>query len=128
MDSIDLILRFAGITMLAFIAILWLWNAHRTVTGLLVALFCFSIASYLLCPPMVRHWQLGVIELPFFAGCFSAALFFYLMSRAIFDDQFQLRPWHLALFCLMVGLGAVHRYGAGLPPESGFQTDRKSVV
>jgi AraC-like DNA-binding protein len=118
MSSVELMLRLAGVTMLAFNAVLWLRGLRGSLVGPLGALFCFGIASYLLCPPLVRVWQLGLLELPFFFGCFGVAVFFWLMSRAIFDDRFRLRPWHGAVLLVMEGLGGWHRYTQSLPPET----------
>ncbi|MDE0942267.1 MAG: helix-turn-helix domain-containing protein [Alphaproteobacteria bacterium] len=102
--------------MLTFLAMLWLRDTHKSLPGRLAALFLFAIVSYLLCPPLDRHWQLGILELPIFFGCFGAALFFYLMSRAVFDDQFRLRPWHAVILLTMEAMGFWHRYGG--PPAA----------
>jgi len=118
MGTIEIALRFSGVTALAFIAVLWFRDVQRKQLGILVALFCFSIASYLMCPPMAREWQLGIIEVPFFIGCYTAAVFFFLMSQAIFDDQFRLRPWNAALLLVMIALGFWHRYADSLNPDT----------
>lgn len=91
--------------MAAFVALIWLRDAGRSQAGKLVALFAFGVLSYLLCPPMARQWNLGVLEAPFFVGCFGVAVFFYLMARAIFDDGFRLRWWHGALLVTAEVLG-----------------------
>lgn len=121
MHSADLLLRFAGVTILTFIAILWSREFGRRPAAVAVALFCFGIVSYLLCPLFDRLWSLGPLEVPFFFGCFGAAVFFYLMSRAIFDDRFQFRLWHLGLLAVMELLGAWHRLAEQLLPEAWAQ-------
>lgn len=116
-------LRLAGVIMLAFSAVLWLRDLRASLAGPLGALFCFGVASYLLCPPLVRIWDLGLLELPFFFGCFGVAAFFWLMSRAIFDDSFRLRPWHGGVLLVLEGLGGWHRYTQSLPPETRATLD-----
>ncbi len=111
MSGAELVLRISAVLILAFVAILWLRDARKRLTGVLVAVFMFGVISYLLCPPLDRHWQFGILEVPFFIGCYGAALFFYLMSRAIFDDGFRLQTWHLLLLAILEGLGAWHRFG-----------------
>jgi len=127
MSTVEIAIRFSGVTALAFIAVLWLRDVHGKQLGILVALFCFSIASYLLCPPMVREWQLGIIEVPFFIGCYSAAVFFFLMSRAIFDDQFQLRPWNAVLLIIMIALGFWHRYAESMNSDTNVAFNSETV-
>lgn len=122
MYTAELALRLAGVTMLSFIAILWLRDLRRSLAGQLGSLFCFGVASYLLCPPLDRIWQLGLLEFPFFFGCFGVAMFFWLMSRAIFDDGFRLRPWH-ALLLIMEVLGGWHLYAQTLPPQNRATVD-----
>ena len=100
----DLILRMASVVMLAFLAIVWWRDLRGHLAGPLLAVFCFGVASYLLCPPLARTWQLGLIEVPFFIGCFGAAVFFWLMSRALFDDAFRLRLRHFGLLLLAESL------------------------
>lgn len=114
MSSAELVLRMAGVVMLSFVALLWLRDARDRLAGLMAALFCFGVISYLLCPPLVRDWQWGILEAPFYFGCFGAAVFFYLMSRAFFDDRFRLQAWHAGLLILMIALGAWHRLGVDI--------------
>ncbi len=114
MNSIEIILRIAGVTVLVFMGVLWLREARRHQSGLMVTLFCYSVASYLLCPPLDRYWQLGPMEWPFFMGCFSVAGFFFLMSRGIFSDRFRFRPWHAGMLFFLVLLGSWHRYGTDI--------------
>jgi AraC-like DNA-binding protein len=106
MSTVDLAVRLAGASIALYIALVWLRDAGRHPSGWLVALFAFGVASYLLCPPMAREWQLGLVEVPFFAGCFSVAVFFFLMTCTIFDDSFRLRWWHGFLVLVAVMLGA----------------------
>jgi hypothetical protein len=118
-SSADLVLRMAGVTVLAFTAILWLRDLRGSLVGVLGALFCFGIISYLLCPLLDRTWAVCLLEVPFFFGCFGVAVFFWLMSRALFDDSFRLRPWHGVLLLVMEALGGWHLFLPTLLDEAG---------
>lgn len=48
---------------------------------------------------------------PFIAFAMSSPVIFWLWARAIFDDQFALRPWHAAVWTLLAGLGLVSYNG-----------------
>ncbi len=128
MSVTELVLRMASVTLLAFVAILWLRDSRGNLVGPMGALFCFAIASYLLCPPLYRHWQLGVLEAPFFFGCYGAAVFFWLMSRAIFDDGFRLRLWHGGLLLIMEVLGVWQRLGESQVLGAGFELGQVPLV
>ncbi len=105
MANAELFLRLSAVGILAFFSVLWWRGCRSQRAGWLGVLFCFGVASYLLCPPLARIWQFGVIEAPFFFGCFGSAVFFWLFSRALFEDSFRLRAWHGGLLLLAEGLG-----------------------
>ena len=92
MHSADLALRSAAISQLVLLAAVLLRAHWRHPVGPLGALYLMGIAAYLLCPPVARHWHLGWTEFIFFVGCFGAAVYFRLFSRAMFGDSFRLWP------------------------------------
>ena len=128
MASAELFLRLNGAGMLAFFAVLWWRDCRGQLTGPLGALFCFGVASYLMCPPMARAWELGVIEAPFFFGCFGAAVFFWLFSQALFDDGFRLRPWHGGVLLLAEALGTGRWLVRQTAPEFGAEVDLAGIL
>ena len=87
-------------------------SSWRHSVGPLAALYLFGIIAYLLCPPIARHWHLGWVEIIFFIGCFGAAVYFWLFTRALFDDSFRLRPAHALPVIAVVGFALVQRYAA----------------
>ncbi|WP_338828476.1 AraC family transcriptional regulator [Bradyrhizobium sp. 27S5] len=44
---------------------------------------------------------------PFVAFAMASPVIFWLWARAMFDEQFVLRPWHAAVWTLLAGLGVV---------------------
>lgn len=121
MHIADIALRFAAISQLVLFAALLLRAHWRHPVGTLGALYLLGIVGYLLCPPVARDWQLGWVEVVFFIGCFGAAVYFWLFTRAMFDDSFRLRPYHALAVLAVVGFGLAQRYAAS--PEAVFGID-----
>ncbi|MER9586172.1 hypothetical protein [Mesorhizobium sp. M0276] len=105
MDTITLILRFIGVAQLAIIACLAVRDLRFSLVGYLVALFCFGVASYLICPVIAVHGNLGPLGILIYFGCFGNPVLFLLLSQSIFDDRFRLRPEHGALLALVEMVG-----------------------
>lgn len=118
MHIADIALRFAAISQLVLFATLLLRAHWRHPVGPLGALYLLGIVGYLLCPPVARDWHLGWVEVIFFIGCFGAAVYFWLFTRAMFDDSFRLRPYHALAVLAVVGFGLAQRYAAS--PEAVF--------
>ena len=129
MDSLTLILRFIGVAQLAIIACLAVRDLRFSLVGYLVAVFCFGVATYLICPVIAVHGDLGLLDVLIYFGCFGNPVFFLLLSQSIFDDRFRLRPAHGALLALVEMLGfwrlAELIYG---PWNWGFDTTAASLI
>lgn len=128
MANAELILRVSGAGILAFFAILWWRDCRDRPAGPLGTLFCFGVASYLICPPMARTWEFGVFELPIFFGCFGAAVFLWLFSQALFDDGFRLSPWHGGVLLLAEGLGAGRWLARHMAPDLDAEFDLAGIL
>lgn len=112
----------------AFFGILWWRDCRSGLAGPLGALFCFGVASYLMCPPMARTLELGVVELPFFFGCFGAAVFFWLFSQNLFNDGFRLRLWHRGVLLLAEALGTGRWLVRQTAPDFGAEFDLVGIL
>jgi len=121
MQTADIALRFAAISQLVLLAALLLRTHWRQPVGPLAALYLFGVVGYLLCPLVARHWHLGWVEVIFFIGCFGAAVYFWLFTRAMFEDSFRLRPYHAIAILAVVGFALVQRYAA--TPDTLFGPD-----
>lgn len=121
MQTADLALRFATISQLVLLATLLLRAHWRQPVGPLAALYLFGVIGYLLCPLVAREWHLGWVEVIFFIGCFGAAVYFWLFTRAMFNDSFRLRPYHAIAILAVVGFALVQRYTA--TPDTLFGPD-----
>lgn len=116
--TLDLILRFAAIGPLLLLAALLLRSYPRLPVGWLGALYILGVVCYLLCPLVVGDWDFGPWAIPFLAGCYSVAAFFWLFTRALFVDGFKFRLVYLTPVLVLVAVGFLHRsFANGLAAE-----------
>ena len=105
---VDLALRAGIASLMLFGAGLLLRDHARSLTARLGAACGLGVAAYALCalPGFVAHpaaWKLALVALST-----GNAVVFWLFSRALFDDDFQPRPWHGAAWGLLAMLGVVN--------------------
>lgn len=117
-QTIDLILRFATISQLLFLAVLLVRDRRRSPAGLLAAVFALGVSSYMLCGLAGIEQTIGVWAYPLLVGCFGNPVFFWLLARAMFDDRFRLRPWHGILLVAVETIA--FGYYLGRPVEGFF--------
>ncbi len=127
MRTADLILRIAASAQLLLLALLLLKEFWRTAVGMLGALFAFGVASYLICPLLARDWRIGAWENLFLFGCFGVAVFFWLFSRALFDDRFRLNPAHALAVAAVVGIGFWRHHAPWFPLGTAAAADFRGL-
>jgi AraC-like DNA-binding protein len=106
--ALNLLLRGGAMLLLIFIATSLLTDYPRVVAARLGALFALGVAAFALysapgltAPP--RWWQMPVTALN------SGNMFvFWLFTRALLDDAFVLRPWHLAAWGILAAAGVLN--------------------
>ncbi len=97
METLDLFFRFAALGVLTLSAARFLKDFGGRLLGVLGALFGLGIAAYLVVSsPMLRP-LLGDFSYALVFASIANPLTFYLLSRALFDDEFRLAPWHGAV-------------------------------
>lgn len=100
MAALDLALRFATLSQLCVLAVLIFRQYRHTIVGRCGLIFLYCLGCYLLCPLVANRWQMGLLALPIFLGCFSVAAAFWLLARAWFVDRVRVRWPHLLLALL----------------------------
>src|SRR5262245_27848901 len=113
METIDTLLRAAGITVTLLMTALLLRDAGRSLVGWLAAIFSLGVASYLLCSAPAFHDLPAFIHLPVLVLCVANPVFFWLLARALFDDGFRLRPEHGALLAAALALKGAQMMAGG---------------
>src|SRR5262245_1770540 len=69
-----------------------------------------GVAAYVFCsePGFADYNELW--HVPILGLCSGNAVVFWLFSRAVFDDHFEYRWWHAAIWVLLVGSGLVRLF------------------
>ena len=98
LESIVHILHFVCMANIAFLFLLVLLRHHNLITGKLALGYLFSILCYLALSAD-KNLQLPSGARFFFFFCLSfLSVFFWLLSQALFDDDFRLRKVHYSVF------------------------------
>jgi AraC-like DNA-binding protein len=113
MDSAEILLRAAGITVTLLMAVLLLRDAGRSLVGRLAAVFSIGVASYLLCSAPAFQQLPAFVHFPVLVLCVTNPVLFWLLARALFDDGFRLQPIHGALVAAVLALKGAQLLAGG---------------
>ena len=103
--SLDWVLRGGICGLVLLLAAMLLRDHGRLVPARLGALFAVGTAAYAICSASAAHGPLGGWAFPLLALSAGNNVVFWLFAAALFDDGFRLRPWHAALWLLLVAAG-----------------------
>src|SRR5262245_1708682 len=123
--TLDLALRAATVAMLLVLAAVLFRDFRHVVTGRLAVAFALGSAAHAVTyaignPAPVTQWQAPIIALST-----GNIVVFWLFTRALFDDSFQLRWWHAGIWLAVVAFSLVNC--AFLAP-SGGESVRLAVI
>lgn len=114
METLDTIIRFAVIAVLAMAAVRLLRGGGLTRASVAMLLFAYSVMAYMLCSSITLFPRLGPFQYLVMPGCAGLPFFFWWFSSALFNDAFRIRLWHGVLFALLEGLGHWMAFGPGM--------------
>jgi AraC-like DNA-binding protein len=107
LTALDLGLRGAVVGLFLVVCVVLLRSAtFRLTANLGVAMGVAGTAYAISTAPFFPTWSFGWHS-PFVALAMGFPVIFWLWARAIFDEDFALRPWHGAAWALVAGLGLV---------------------
>lgn len=105
--SLDWALR-GGAVALTLLTAMALMRAHAAIlSARLGALFAIGAAAYTICSAVGFHDHAALWKIPLLALSGGNNVVFWLLASALFEDGFRLRPWHGALWLLLVVLGTL---------------------
>lgn len=104
-QAVDLGCRGAAAALTLLVAGLLVRDHRRTWAARLGAAFAVGVASYTLCSKPGFAGQLGAWQAPILALCAGNTVVFWLFARAVFDDGFEPRWRHAAIWGVLGGLG-----------------------
>lgn len=100
---LDFALRAGLVAVMLFVAALVLRDHARSLVARLAAALAVGVAAYALqSAPGFAGWP-GAWRAPIAALSTGNTVVFWLFSRALFDDEFRWRPWHLLLWAALAG-------------------------
>lgn len=105
--TLEWALRGGTIALVLLVGSMLLRDHGRLVSARLGALFTLGTAAYTICSATGFHLHAGGWALPLLALSAGNNVVFWGFASALFDDSFQLRWWHPALWLLLVALGIV---------------------
>lgn len=117
METLDNLIRFTVIGILALAALRLVWGGRLTQAGVAMLLFAVSVMAYMLCSSRTLFPLLGPFQYLVMPGCVGLPFFFWWFSNALFNDAFRIRLWHGLLLALLEGLGHWMAFGPRMGPE-----------
>lgn len=107
---LDAALRGASIALFLLLAIMFALGWRRSLTAKLGAILTLGGAAYvgLLAVDYAYSWPWW--RLPLHMLSLSAPPFFWLFASSWFDDDFELRPWHIVAVVAVVACGLAGNY------------------
>jgi len=107
LQTIDHALRGGAIVLLLLIAALLLRDHARARAARLGWAFAVGVAAYAVCSSPEFALDAKPWHAPILVLCFGNSLVFWLFARALFDDAFTHRWWHLAAWVALASIGLV---------------------
>ena len=111
--SLDWALRGGTVALLLLVAGALGRDHGRLVPARLGVLFALGSAAYAVCSAAGMQGQPHAWAFPLLAVSAGNNVVFWLFASALFDDDFRLRPWHGAVWLLLVGLGLAECFVGG---------------
>jgi AraC-like DNA-binding protein len=105
---VDIALRAASVALLLVLATSLLRDVRRSIAGRLAIAFALGSAAHAATvgigvAPIVSAWHAPVIALST-----GNVVVFWLFTRALFDDDFRLRPWHGLVWLAVAAISLVN--------------------
>jgi AraC-like DNA-binding protein len=108
LQTVDYALRGGAIVLVLLIAALLVRDHARSLAARLGAAFGIGVAAYAVCSANGFAPHATVWLAPILALCIGNPIVFWLFARALFDDGFELRWWHTAIWAASVAIGFIY--------------------
>lgn len=103
--SLDLAVRGGVFMTLALTAGLLARDYRRSLAARLGAAFALGVGAFAICSTPGVHARFGWWVAPVLGLAAGNNLVFWLFAKALFDDGFRLRPWHVGLWLALAAAG-----------------------
>jgi AraC-like DNA-binding protein len=109
MSAIEIVLRLAGVVLLALLAVILLHSRRRDQTARVGAALCMSVGAFMLTSMPGAAKILGAAIYPLTAMCATHPVWFWLFCTALFTDGFRLRRAHVVCLAGIALAGVVYQ-------------------
>lgn len=106
--TIDFALRAGTIALLLVLAASLLRDFRHVVAGRLASAFALGSAAHVVTSGIGATTPVTIAHAPLIAFSTGNIVVFWLFTRALFDDAFKLRPWHVAVWAAVVAFSFVN--------------------
>jgi AraC-like DNA-binding protein len=123
LPALDAALRGGAIVLVLLIAALLGRDHAHSLAARLGAAFAVGVAAYSVCSANGFAPHTTIWLAPILALCIGNPIVFWLFARALFDDGFELRWWHTAIWATSVVIGFIYIFvllPAGSAATSGI--------
>jgi AraC-like DNA-binding protein len=117
LSTLDIALRAGTTALLLVLAASLLRDFRGAVAGRLAAVFALGSAAHAVTYSIGSTLAVSIWHAPLIAVSTGNIVVFWLFTRALFDDAFQMRWWHALLWTLVAGFSFINC--AWIAPASG---------
>ena len=128
MTTLDIVLRSMAGTQLLFLACLLLLRSRDEVALRYAALLPAGLATFMATSAPLPAGALGELGLPLTIVCVANPAWFWMFSKAWFDDDFRPGLREAGVVIAMVVLGLAHEVGAGGAPSMPLDVAFKAAI
>jgi AraC-like DNA-binding protein len=109
MPSLDLFFRIGTIALLLLLATILIKEKPNQPSALLGAGLALSVAGMAMVA-ITLEWGWVFLEIPLNLICTTAPLFFWLLSKSLFEDSFRWKWWYVLPYALLAVTGIAGHY------------------
>lgn len=117
LDALNLALRCGVVAVLLLVACVLARDGLRWLSACLGAALAVGLAAYVLMAVPGFPAAPFAVRLTASALSTANAVVFWVFARALFDEAFRLRGWHVAAWCALAVAGPVNCFGAVGPAQ-----------
>ena len=128
MTTLDIALRSMTGMQLVFLCVLLLLRARSDPSLRYAALLPAGLAAFMITSAPMPPGALGAIGLPLTIVCVANPAWFWIFSRAWFDDDYRPAPLDLAAVAAMIAIGLAHELGPFGPPSRALDVAFRGAI
>ena len=127
-ETVDIVLRTVTVTAAVLLAVLIFSTGRQRPAAVPGGLFCLAVAAFFVTSVPGAEGALGLWDYPLTALCVTKAVWFWLLARALFNDEARIAGRHVAI-AVAAALAGTWQQEVFLPDfRAGLASALESVV